>query len=75
MAIYKEQLQQVINQKLPWEKLMGKTVLISGATGMIGKCLIDILMLRNKKYHVKFKLCAESIIIIVQKNDCKQVLE
>lgn len=60
MAIYKEQLQQVINQKLPWEKLMGKTVLISGATGMIGKCLIDILMLRNKKYHDKIQIVALS---------------
>ena len=60
MTIYKEQLQQVINQKLPWKKLMGKTVLISGATGMIGKCLIDILMLRNKKYHEKIQIVALS---------------
>lgn len=60
MTIYKEQLQLVINQKLPWKQLMGKTVLISGATGMIGKCLIDILMLRNKKYHNKIQIVALS---------------
>lgn len=31
------------------EQLAGKTVMITGASGMIGKCIIDILMTLNKK--------------------------
>lgn len=38
----------MIDLPLPWEKLTGKTIMLSGATGMIGKCMIDILMLYNK---------------------------
>lgn len=48
MSLYDQELQKLNNRPLPWEKLSGKTIMISGATGMIGKCLIDLLMLRNK---------------------------
>ncbi|WP_298034579.1 NAD-dependent epimerase/dehydratase family protein [uncultured Dysosmobacter sp.] len=37
----------VAKLSFPWEKLADKTVLISGATGMIGTCLIDVLMQKN----------------------------
>ena len=38
---------------LPWEKLSGKNVLITGATGLIGSCIVDILMNRsNVDFHV-----------------------
>lgn len=47
MDTYKEDLQILLNQDIPWEKLSGKTVMVSGATGMIGKCIIDLLMLYN----------------------------
>ncbi len=47
MNLYTNQLKQINTLSLPWEKLSGKTILISGATGMVGKCLIDLLMLRN----------------------------
>lgn len=32
---------------LPWEKLQGKSILISGATGLVGKFLVDVLMTKN----------------------------
>ena len=47
MKTYKEDLQLLLKQDIPWEKLSGKAVMISGATGMIGKCIIDLLMLKN----------------------------
>lgn len=47
MKTYKEDLQLLLKQDIPWEKLSGKRVMISGATGMIGKCIIDLLMLKN----------------------------
>ena len=32
---------------LPWDKLRNASVLLSGATGMIGSCLVDAIMYRN----------------------------
>jgi len=48
MNLYTQQLEQLNNQPIDWEKLSNKTILISGATGMIGTCLIDALMMRNE---------------------------
>lgn len=48
MNLYQTQLQALIKQSLPWYKLENKTILISGATGMLGKCIIDLLMLKNR---------------------------
>ena len=47
MQTYQEELTALINQNLPWEKLSGKTIMLSGATGMIGKCMIDLMMQYN----------------------------
>lgn len=48
MNLYQEQLQMLAHRDLPWDKLKNKTILLSGATGMIGKCLVDLLMLKNQ---------------------------
>lgn len=38
---------------LPWEKLSGKNILVTGATGLIGSCLVDVLMNHpGQNYHV-----------------------
>lgn len=47
MQTYQEDIKNYITKEFPWEKIYGKTILISGATGMIGKCIIDILMAYN----------------------------
>lgn len=47
MQTYKEEIEALLEQNLPWGQISGKTILISGATGMIGKCIIDILMQCN----------------------------
>lgn len=60
MGLYQYELEQLINQTLPWEKLSGKTIMISGATGMLGKCLIDFLMLRNAMENAKIQIIALS---------------
>ena len=39
-----------VEAALPLEALAGKTVLLSGATGMIGKCMIDLLMQYNHNH-------------------------
>ena len=35
---------------IPWEKLQDTSLFISGATGLIGSCLIEAIMLRNQEY-------------------------
>ncbi len=40
-------------KSLPWEKLSGCNILVTGATGLIGTCLVDMLMVNPQKdYHV-----------------------
>ena len=45
---YKKQIEQYANYNIDWNLLKNKSFLISGATGMIGKCLIDIIMYKNE---------------------------
>ena len=50
---YKDDIIAVANLELPWEKLSNSNILITGATGLIGSCLVEVLMSRpNKDYHV-----------------------
>lgn len=45
--LYREDLQKVAALPLPWEQLKGRSILISGATGMIGSFLVDLVMYQN----------------------------
>lgn len=42
--LYKEDLDYVAGLNLPWEKLQGKSVLLSGATGLVGSFLVDVIL-------------------------------
>lgn len=44
---YKSDVKYVAGLELPWDKLQGRSVMISGATGLIGSFLIDVLMEKN----------------------------
>ena len=48
-AYYMEDVSRTAQLDLPWEKLSGKAVLLSGATGMIGSFLVDVIMERNER--------------------------
>lgn len=41
---YKEDILKVASLDLPWEELSGSNILITGATGLIGSCLVEVLM-------------------------------
>lgn len=60
MNLYMQQLNQINTLPLPWDKLSGKTIMLSGATGMVGKCLIDLLMLRNAENGSNIQIIALS---------------
>lgn len=49
-TIYEEDLKSVVISNLQWEKLNGKTILITGASGLIGSCIVDIIMKRNEMF-------------------------
>ena len=45
---YSEDVQYTADLPLPWEKLKNSSLVISGASGMIASCLIDVLMRKNR---------------------------
>ena len=47
MRNYWDDIQLAANEELPWEKLSGCNVLVTGATGLIGGCLVEVLMTRG----------------------------
>lgn len=50
---YSDDIKKISSLDLPWEKLAGCNILVAGATGLIGSCLVEVLMSRpNRDYHV-----------------------
>lgn len=50
---YIDDIHKAASVDLPWEKLSGKNVLVTGATGLIGSCVVDVLMNHEgQDYHV-----------------------
>ena len=52
MNDYFDDIRKAAAEQLPWEKLEGKNILVTGATGLIGGCLVEVLMAREGGYHV-----------------------
>ena len=46
-AIYLEDVEMTANLNLQWEKLQNASLLVTGASGLIGTFLVDVLMYRN----------------------------
>ena len=57
---YLKEIEAYAALPLPWEKLKDSSVLISGATGMIGSYLIDLLMAKNQLHSLDCKIYAIS---------------
>lgn len=50
---YIDDIRNAASMDLPWEKLSGKNILVTGATGLIGSCIVDVLMNHEgQDYHV-----------------------
>lgn len=48
-TFYEEDVRAAAQIRIPWELLAGRNILIAGATGLIGKALVDILMYKNER--------------------------
>ena len=55
---YREDVAYVAGLDLPWHELQNRSLLISGATGLVGSCLVDVIMYRNQKYNMNCKIYA-----------------
>lgn len=49
--IYDKDLMYINNFELPWERLDGKAILVTGGSGLIGSTIIDAIIYRNEKRH------------------------
>lgn len=56
--LYVKDLDYTASLPLEWSKLEDKSIMISGATGLIGSFLIDVLMYRNKNKLGRHKVIA-----------------
>ena len=56
--LYAEDIKTTAEIDLPWDRLKGKAMLITGASGLIGTCLVDVLMHRNLLYDQECKIYA-----------------
>ena len=56
--IIEEDVKKIIELKASWEKLKNKTVLVTGATGMIGQYIVFTLLELNKLYEYNINILA-----------------
>lgn len=55
---YMEDVHFVTKQNLPWKKLKNKSIMLSGATGLIGSFLIDVILEKNRSDDLNCKVYA-----------------
>lgn len=56
--LYISDIDYVASLELPWEKLSNSSILISGATGLIGSFIVDVILHRNQKFNMQCHIYA-----------------
>ena len=56
--LYCQDVMNIASAELPWHKLKNKTLLLTGASGLIGTFLIDVLMRKNETDQLGIKIYA-----------------
>lgn len=54
ISTYKKDILQIFKSDLPWENLSGCNIFVTGATGLIGGCLVETLMTNPKRDYQVF---------------------
>lgn len=57
---WKKEIEEICMEDFPWEQLRNRSIMIVGATGLIGRCMIDILMCKNRQEQLNCKVIAVS---------------
>lgn len=57
-GIYDQDIKNIIDLDLPWNKLQNHSLLLTGASGLIGTMLVDVLMAKNEKEQLNCKIYA-----------------
>ncbi len=57
-SLYLEDLKRASESDLPWHKLSNTKVVISGASGLLGSFLVDLIMYKNMTENLKCKIYA-----------------
>lgn len=70
--LYREDIKKIASLNFPWNEMNNKSIIISGATGMIGSFLIDVIMYNNKINGMKCKVFALGRNIKKAKNRFKE---
>lgn len=50
--LYMNDIFSVLEQPIPWEMLKNKSIMLSGATGLIGSFLVDVILEKNIQYNL-----------------------
>ncbi len=53
-----EDIEQVVHSNLPWNELRGKTVLVTGATGLVGSQIVKTLLAANRIRNTEISVLA-----------------
>ena len=48
--LYMEDIRNVAKLNLPWDKLNDKSVMLSGATGLLGSFFVDVILEKNSTF-------------------------
>ena len=56
--LYKKDILNIVSVNLPWDKLRNRSLLLTGASGLIGTMLVDALMTKNKLNHLNCRIYA-----------------
>lgn len=56
--LYQKDLEYVAGLSINWEHFSKKVILIAGASGMIGRFLVDVLLYKNRTEGLDCKICA-----------------
>ena len=59
IGLYRQDIGRVLSDEFPWKRLEGKNILVTGATGLIGSFLVDVLM-SNKEANYQVWICGRS---------------
>ena len=56
--LYAADIAGIADENLPWNKLAGKNLLLTGSSGLIGTVIVDVLMMKNRRDNLNVKILA-----------------